>query len=90
MIGTLDDFCDEIMRDESPARRLEPEGFAEEFSAFFGLSGRPTLDELTRLYETAGIGKVSPAKLPRALRLTGVGINLWTWKANGFLAPFRR
>ena len=21
--------------------------------------------------------------------LTGVGINLWTWKANGFLAPFR-
>ena len=68
MIGTLDDFCDEIMRDESPARRLEPEGFAEEFSAFFGLSGRPTLDELTRLYETAGIGKVSPAKLPRALR----------------------
>ena len=22
--------------------------------------------------------------------LTGVGINLWTWKANGFLAPFRR
>ena len=25
----------------------------------------------------------------RATPLTGVGINLWTWQAKGFLAPFR-
>ena len=68
MIGTLDDFCDELMRDESPARRLEPERLAEDFSRFFGLSGRPTLDELAEVFERAGIGKVSPANLPGALR----------------------
>ena len=68
MTRTLEDFCDEIMREESPARRLEPDRLAADFPRFFGLSGRPRLDELTRLYETAGIGKVSPAKLPRALR----------------------
>ena len=68
MTGTLDDFCDELMRDESPARRLEPEGLAVDFSRFFGLSGRPTLDELAEVFERAGIGKVSPARLPGALR----------------------
>ena len=65
---TFEDFCDKLMADDHPMARLEPEGFAADFSAFFGLSGRPTLGELTRLYEMAGIGKVSPAKLPRDLR----------------------
>ena len=68
MIGTLDDFCDELMRDESPARRLEPERLAADFPRFIGLSARPRLDELAQAFERAGIGKVSPAKLPRALR----------------------
>ena len=68
MIGTLDDFCDELMRDESPARRLQPERLATDFPRFFGLSARPRLDELTEVFERAGIGKVSPAKLPGALR----------------------
>ena len=68
MTRTLDDFCDELMRDESPARRLEPERLAADFPRFFGLSGRPTLDELTGVFERAGIGKVSPARLPGALR----------------------
>ena len=68
MIGTLDDFCDEIMRDESPARRLEPDRLAADFPRFFGLLARPRLDELAQVFERAGIGKVSPAKLPRALR----------------------
>ena len=68
MTMTFDDFCDKLMSDDHPMERLEPEGFAAEFSAFFGLSGRPTLGELTRLYEMAGIGKVSPARLPRDLR----------------------
>ena len=68
MIRTLDDFCDELMRDESPARRLEPERLAADFPRFFGLSGRPTLDEMAEVFERAGIGKVSPARLPGALR----------------------
>ena len=68
MTRTLEEFCDGLMADDHPMERLEPEEFAAEFSAFFGLSGRPTLDELTRLYETAAIGKVSPAKLPGDLR----------------------
>ena len=68
MTTTFEDFCDKLMADDHPMARLEPEGFAADFSAFFGLSGRPTLGELTRLYEMAGIGKVSPAKLPRDLR----------------------
>lgn len=68
MTTTFEDFCDKLMADDHPMARLEPEGFAADFSAFFGLSGRPTLGELTRLYEMAGIGKVSPAKLPWDLR----------------------
>ena len=68
MARTLDDFCDELMNDESPARRLEPERLAADFPRYFGLSGRPTLDELAGVFERAGIGKVSPAKLPGTLR----------------------
>ena len=43
-------------------------GWRRDFPRFFGLSGRPRLDELAQVFERAGIGKVSPAKLPRALR----------------------
>ena len=68
MTRTLEDFCDELMADDVPMKRLEPEGLAAEFAAFFGLSGRPTLAELVELFERAGIGKVSPARLPRDLR----------------------
>ena len=68
MTTTLEEFCDGLMADNHPIDRLEPEEFAAEFSAYFGLSRRLTLDELTKLYETAGIGKVSPAKLPGDLR----------------------
>ena len=68
MVRTLDDFCDEIMRDESPARRLEPDRLAADFPRFFGLSGRPRLDELAGVFERAGIGELSPARLPGALR----------------------
>ena len=68
MTGNLEEFCDDMMADENPIERLEPEGLAAEFAAFFGLSGRPTLAELADLLERAGIGKVSPARLPDALR----------------------
>ena len=68
MTGTLDEFCDELMNDESPARRMEPERLAADFPRYFGLSGRPTLDEMAEVFERAGIGKVSPARLPGTLR----------------------
>ena len=32
---TLDDFCDRIMADEHPIRRLEPEELAAEFADYF-------------------------------------------------------
>ena len=59
MTRTLDNFCDKLMRDVSPARRLEPERLAAYFPRYFGLSGRyrPTLDELAEVFERAGIGK---------------------------------
>ena len=68
MTRTLEEFCDGLMSDDHPVERLEPEGFAAEFSAFFGLSGRPTLSQLADNFERAEIGKVSPAKLPSDLR----------------------
>ena len=68
MIGTLDDFCDELMTGEQPIERLEPERLAPDFTTFFGLVGGPGLAELCLLFERAGIGKVTPAKLPPDLR----------------------
>ena len=68
MVRALDDFCDELMRDDSLSQRLEPERLAADFPRYFGLSGRPTLDEMAGVFERAGIGKVSPTRLPGALR----------------------
>ena len=68
MTRMLDDFLDDLMAGERPMERLEPEGFAAEFTAFFSLPGRPALDELTGLFQRAGIGKVSPARLSNGLR----------------------
>ena len=74
MIGTLDDFCDELMNDESPARRLEPERLAAEFPRYFGLSGRPTLDELAGVFERAGSGRCPRPGCPE--------------RSGGFTTPF--
>ena len=68
MTRTLEEFCDGLMADDHPIERLEPEGFAAEFSAYFHLSARPTLSELAEVFERAGIGKVSPDRLPGTLR----------------------
>ena len=68
MTRTLEEFCDGLMADDHPVERLEPEGFAAEFASYFRLSARPTLSELAEIFERAGIGKVSPAKLPQELR----------------------
>ena len=68
MTMTFDDFCDRLMSDDHPMERLEPEGFAAEFSAYFQLPACRGLNRLAELFERTGIGKVSPAKLPGTLR----------------------
>ena len=68
MTMTFDDFCDRLMSDDHPMERLEPEGFAADFSAYFQLPACRGLNRLAELFERTGIGKVSPAKLPGTLR----------------------
>ena len=68
MTTTLEEFCDGLMADDHPMERLEPEGFAAEFSAYFQLPACRGLNRLAELFERTGIGKVSPAKLPGTLR----------------------
>ena len=68
MTMTFDDFCDGLMADDHPMERLEPEGFAAEFSACFQLPAWRGLNRLAELFDRTGIGKVSPAKLPGTLR----------------------
>ena len=68
MAMTFDDFCDKLMADDHPMERLEPEGLAAEFATYFHLPACRGLNRLAELFERTGIGKVSPAKLPRTLR----------------------
>ena len=68
MTMTFDDFCDRLMSDDHPMERLEPEGFAADFSTYFQLPACRGLNRLAELFERTGIGKVSPAKLPGTLR----------------------
>ena len=68
MTMTFDDFCDRLMAGDHPMERLEPEGFAADFSAYFQLPACRGLNRLAELFQRTGIGKVSPAKLPGTLR----------------------
>ena len=68
MTMTFDDFCNKLMSDDHPMERLEPEGLAAEFSAYFQLPACRGLNRLVELFERTGIGKVSPARLPGTLR----------------------
>ncbi len=65
---TLDDFCDRIMADEHPIRRLEPEGLAAEFIEYFQVPLRVSLEDLAVLLECAGVGDVSERPLAGGLR----------------------
>ena len=56
---TLEDFCRELLDDESRPDCLEPEGLAATFLRRFNVSGRPALDELNELMGRAGFGTVS-------------------------------
>lgn len=66
--GTIDGFCDELLKDDCPGARLEPEGLAEDFTRYFGVCLRPSVDDIAVLLENAGIGVVSGARLARGLR----------------------
>ena len=66
--GTIDDFCGELLRDDCPEARLEPEGLAEDFSRYFGVAPRLSVDDLAVLLENAGIGLVAGARLAKGLR----------------------
>ena len=68
MSRTLDDFCDRIMADDHPIRRLEPEGLAAEFTDYFRVPLRVPLDDLAVLLECAGVGDVSERRLDGGLR----------------------
>ena len=61
MTMTIEDFCDELMRDDRPMQRLEPEGLAADFAHYFRVPLRVSLDDLAVLLESAGIGMVSGA-----------------------------
>ena len=66
--GTIEDFCDELLKDDFPEARLEPEGLAEDFARYFGVGLRLSIDDIAVLLENAGIGVVSGARLAGGLR----------------------
>ena len=68
MSKTLDDFCDRIMADEHPIARLEPEGLAAEFTEYFQVPLRVSLEDLAVLLECAGVGEISERPLAGGLR----------------------
>ena len=68
MEPTIDGFCRELMRDEHPGRRLEPERLAADFNRRFHLPRRVSLDDLAVLLESAGIGPISGKRLDHGLR----------------------
>ena len=71
MKKNLDDFCRKLLRDlddEPYEDGLDSESIAWEFVRFFGVSARPTMEELTEMLYAAGIGAVSGAFLPDGMR----------------------
>ena len=60
---TLGGFCRDLLDDDSPGNPPDPEQLAARFVAYFGLSARPTLSELTALAERAGFGTVREGKM---------------------------
>ena len=66
--GTIDGFCDELLKDDCPEARLEPEGLAEDFSRYFGVRLHLSVDDIAVLLENAGIGVVFGGRLAQGLR----------------------
>ena len=69
MTRTLEEFCDGLMTDDEPMTRLESGGICGRVQLpSSACRDAPPLRRLTDTFEQAGIGRVSPAKLPGDLR----------------------
>ena len=68
MTKTLGGFCHDLLDDKHVGRVLNPEEIAARFVGFFGLTVRPTLDELTGLLDEAGFGAVYGLPLEDGLK----------------------
>ena len=66
--GTIDAFCNELLKDDCPEARLEPESLADDFSRYFGVRLRLSVDDIAVLLENTGIGVVYGARLAPGLR----------------------
>ena len=60
---TREDFCRELLDNDSPSETLDPERMAARFVSYFDVSPRPTLDELRVLLSRAGFGEVSDREM---------------------------
>ncbi|MDE2940189.1 MAG: hypothetical protein OXR67_14935 [Chloroflexota bacterium] len=63
MEKTLGGFCRDLLDENNVGKPLDPEQLAARFVDYFGLSARPTLEELTTLAERAGFGTVQNGKM---------------------------
>ncbi len=63
MEKTLGGFCRDLLDDDRYGQAIDPEELAGRFVGHFGLSARPTLEELTALAERAGFGTVREGKM---------------------------
>ena len=60
---TLGGFCRDLLEELEQGIRLDPEQLAASFVDYFGLSTRPSLEELTALAERAGFGTVQEGRM---------------------------
>ena len=60
---TLGGFCRDLLEELEQGIRLDPEQLAARFVDYFGLSTRPSLEELTALAERAGFGTVQEGRM---------------------------
>ncbi len=63
MEKTLGGFCRDLLDDEPHGQAIDPERLAGRFVDHFGLSTRPTLEELTDLAQRAGFGTVQEGQM---------------------------
>ena len=63
MENTLGGFCRDLLDDQPYGQAIDPEELAGRFVDHFGLSPRPTLEELTDLAQRAGFGTVREGKM---------------------------
>ena len=68
MTETLGGFCRNLLDDHERGIRLDPETVAARFVEHFGVSPRPTLEELKSLMRRAGFGEVEERDLERGMK----------------------